>query len=53
MSRLSKEGLLTIEVSRDPALVPSERNLDVTTEVDEPQPEDEIKQGPSSEVEQN
>ena len=31
-SRLSKEGLLTIEASRDPALLPHERSVDVTME---------------------
>ena len=34
-SRLSKEGLLTIEASRDPALLPHERSIDVTMETDE------------------
>ena len=34
-SRLSKEGLLTIEASRDPALLPQERSVDVTMETDE------------------
>ena len=34
-SRLSKEGLLTIEASRDPALLPHERSVDVTMETDE------------------
>jgi len=43
-SRLSKEGLLTIEAPRDPALLPRERNLEVTREVDGPQPGDEAKQ---------
>ena len=33
-SRLSKEGLLTIEASRDPALLPRERSVDVTMETD-------------------
>ena len=40
-SHLSKEGLLTIKVSRDPAFLQSERRIDIATEVDEPQPEDE------------
>ena len=31
-SHLSKEGLLTIEASRDPALLPHERSVDVTME---------------------
>ena len=43
-SRLSKEGLLIIEASRDPALLPKERNLDVSMELDEQGPEDEAKQ---------
>ena len=43
-SRLSKTGLLTIEASRDPALLPSTRSIDITMEIDEPQPEDEAKQ---------
>ena len=34
-SRLSKEGLLTIEASRDPALLPHERSVDVTMETDQ------------------
>ena len=34
-SRLSKEGLLTIEASRDPALLPHERLVDITMETDE------------------
>ena len=46
-SQLSKEGLLTIEVSRDPAFLQSERSIDVTTEVEEPQPEDEAGQARS------
>ena len=37
-SRLSKEGLLIIEASRDPALL-----LDVSMELDEQSPEDEAK----------
>lgn len=47
-SRLSKEGVLTIEASRDPALLPSERNVDVTMETNEP--EDEPKPSTSSET---
>ena len=39
-SRLSKEGLLTIEAPRDPALLPSERSLNVTREEVESQIED-------------
>ena len=42
--RLSKEGLLVIEVSRDPALLPTEREIEVTTDADETQPEDEAGQ---------
>ena len=34
-SCLSKEGLLTIEASRDPALLPHERSVDVTMETEE------------------
>jgi len=33
-----------IEAPRDPALVPRERNLEVTREDDEPQPGDEAEQ---------
>ena len=51
-SRLSKEGLLTIEASRDPTLLPSDRSVDITMEVDEPQPEDEAKQSTSGEAEE-
>ena len=40
-SRLSKEGLLTIEASRNPALLPKERTVDVFMEDDEQGPEDE------------
>ena len=43
-SRLSKNGLLIIEASRDPALRPSNRNVEVSMEVDEPQPEEQAKQ---------
>ena len=46
-SRLTKKGLLTIEVARDPALLPSERNVELSMEVDEPHPEEEEKQGAS------
>ena len=34
-SRLSKEGLLTVKASRDPALMPPERTVDITMETDE------------------
>ena len=51
-SRLSKEGLLTIEAPRDPALLPCERSVDVTMEVDEPQPEDEAKQRITDDLEE-
>ena len=34
-SRLSKEGLLVVEASRDPALLPQERSVDVTIETDQ------------------
>ena len=40
-SRLSKEGLLTIEATRDPALLPRERTVDVTMETDEADEESE------------
>ena len=43
-SRLSKKGLLIIEASRDPALMPSDRNMEVSMEVDEPQLEEQAKQ---------
>ena len=51
-SRLSKEGLLIIEASRDPALLPKERNLDVSVELDEQSPEDEAKQEGSGDTEE-
>ena len=40
-SRLSKEGLLTIEASRDPAFLPTNRSVDVTMETDKLQREEE------------
>ena len=51
-SRLSKEGLLIIEASRDPALLPKERNLDVSVELDEQSPEDKAKQEESGDTEE-
>ena len=51
-SRLSKEGLLIIEASRDPALLPKERNVEVSMEVDEPQPEDRAKEVTSGDTEE-
>ena len=51
-SRLSKEGLLIIEASRDPALLPKERNVEISMEVDEPQPEDQAKQVANSDTEE-
>ena len=51
-SRLSKEGLLIIEASRDPALLPKERNVDVSMELDEQSPEDEAKQAESGDTEE-
>ena len=42
-SRLSKEGLLIIEASRDPALLPKERNVEVSMELDEQEPEEQAK----------
>ena len=50
-SRLSKEGLLIIEASRDPALLPKEINLDVSMEDDEQSPESEAKQVASGDTE--
>ena len=41
-SRLSKEGMLTIEASVNPALLPRERNLEIAMEVDKP-PKEEVK----------
>ena len=52
-SRLSKEGLLTIEAPRDPAFLPSERSLDVTMEGVESQIEDEAKSSSNGGQEQN
>lgn len=49
-SRLSKEGQLVIEASRDPALLPSERSVDVTMEFEEPQTEEEA--GPKTSQEE-
>ena len=43
-THFSKEGLLTIEASRDPAFLQRERSIDVTTEVEELQPEHEAGQ---------
>ena len=43
-SRLSKNGLLIIEASRDLVLLPSDRNVEVSMEVDEQQPEEQAKQ---------
>ena len=51
-SRLSKEGLLIIEASRDPALLPKERNLDVSMELDEQGPEDQAKPVASGDTEE-
>ena len=51
-SRLSKEGLLIIEASRDPALLPKERNVEVSMDVDEPQPEEQAKQVANSDTEE-
>lgn len=44
MSRLSKEGLLTIEASRDPALLPSNQSVEVTMETVETQPENKVEE---------
>ena len=51
-SRLSKEGLLIIEASRDPALLPKERNLDVSMEDDEQGPDYEAKHVASGDAEE-
>ena len=51
-SRLSKEGLLTIEASRNPALLPKERTVDVSMEDDEQGPEDEAKPVASGDTEE-
>ena len=51
-SRLSKEDLLIIEASRDPALLPKERNVEVSMELDEPQPEDQAKEVTSGDTEE-
>ena len=50
-SRLSKEGLLIIEASRDPALLSKERNVDVSMELDEQEPEEQAKQVASGDTE--
>ena len=52
-SRLSKEGLLTIEAPRDRAFLPSERSLDVTMEEVESRIEDEAKSSSHGKKEQN
>ena len=51
-SRLSKNGLLIIEASRDPALMPSDRNMEVSMEVDEPQLEEQAKQVANDDTEE-
>ena len=51
-SRLSKEGLLIVEASREPALLPKERNVEVSMEVDEPQPEEQAKQVANGDTEE-
>ena len=51
-SRLSKNGLLIIEASRDPVLLPSDRNVEVSMEVDEPQPEEQAKQVANGDTEE-
>ena len=47
-SRLSKEGL----ASRDPALLPKERNVEVSMELDGQGPEDQVKQVASGDTEE-
>ena len=51
-SRLSKNGLLIIEASRDPVLLPSDRNVEVFMEVDEPQSEEQAKQVANGDTEE-
>ena len=54
-SRFSKNGLLIrliIEASRDSALLPRDRNVDVSTEIDEPQPEEQAKHVASGDTEE-
>ena len=51
-SRLSKEGLLIIEASRDPALLPKERNVEVSMELDEQEPEEQAKPVASGDTEE-
>ena len=51
-SCLSKNGLLIIEASRDPALMPSDRNMEVSMEVDEPQLEEQAKQVANDDTEE-
>ena len=51
-SSLSKNGLLIIEASRGPVLVPSDRNVEVSMEVDEPQPEEQGKQVANGDTEE-
>ena len=48
-SRLSKEGLLTIEAPRDPALLPSKRSFDVTMEEVESRIKDEANSSSNAE----
>ena len=52
-SRLSKEGLLTIEAPRDAAFLPSARSLDVTMEEVASQIEDEAKASSNGGEDQN
>ena len=51
-SRLSKEGLLIIEASRDPALLPKERNVEVSMELGEQEPEEQAKPVASGDTEE-
>ena len=51
-SRLSKNGLLIIEASRDPVLLPSDRNVEVSMEVDEQEPEEQAKQVANGDTEE-
>ena len=51
-SRLCKNGLLIIEASRHPALLPTERNVEVSMELDEQKPEDEAQPVGSGDTEE-
>ena len=44
LAQCTKAYLLIIEASRDPALLPKERNMEVSMELDEQEPEEQAKQ---------